>query len=396
MWQLADGMLRTSRITQAEYDTFAVAKGGVGDAPGRPAPDATFLMAVGGIPALNTADGWPVPGDFWTRFDPELNETVLTLCTGPDINWTYRGAVAVDPGKGASSRVTGLLARVSGHRVAARAGQFAVVGGRLALAQALLDRGLTISDRVLTIAPALRDERVTLLDELWPNHRSVTFDASSSGQADTGTSLTVSHTIASQSNRYLLASVAMRSGQTVSSVAYNSVALTQRRREDTGVGAATEVWDLVAPSVGTANIVFTFSADTSAVGGGLSAYGVDQTTPRTTTTGSQGNSASTEPVLTVASAVGELVFTHTGFTDTATGALTIDATWTSLWSLENSSSGNDRGGGGAYIAGATSVTRTDNLTTPAGSWAMVGVAIKAAATSSLVFPNYPIPHLIGR
>ena len=77
------------------------------------------------------------------------------------------------------------------------------------------------------------------------------------------------------------------------------------------VGRATgsetvEIWRLLVPSVGTANIVATFNASgNQAVGGGAAFNGVNQTTP--TGTFVSANGTNTAPSLSVPSAAGELV-----------------------------------------------------------------------------------------
>lgn len=115
-----------------------------------------------------------------------------------------------------------------------------------------------------------------------------TYDASSVGSGDAaavGTTLTISHTVANQSNRVLLVFVAINGPETVTGITYNSVALTKINPPGTiSVGSieGLEVWRLVAPSTGANNIVITLSGDfsgTRITGVGVSAYGVDQTNP---------------------------------------------------------------------------------------------------------------------
>ena len=65
VWLMGDNSVKTVKISQEEYDNFAIRDGGVGELPSKPAPDAVFVMAGGGVPALNTLDGWWSAGDCW-------------------------------------------------------------------------------------------------------------------------------------------------------------------------------------------------------------------------------------------------------------------------------------------------------------------------------------------
>src|SRR5690242_11384212 len=86
-------------------------------------------------------------------------------------------------------------------------------------------------------------------------------------------SATWSHTVGTGANRLLIVGIAIKNSQTVTSVTYGGVALTQATAlANTG---RLEVWRLVAPASGTANIVVTFAAGTGAAIGAVSFTGVD-------------------------------------------------------------------------------------------------------------------------
>lgn len=109
----------------------------------------------------------------------------------------------------------------------------------------------------------------------------IAFDAAGSVvQNSTATSFTWSHTV-SGSNRALIVGVSIRnkSGETVSSVTYAGTPLTFVAARDNETSARIEIWQLVAPAVGTDNVVVTMSAPAKIIGGALSLTGVDQTTP---------------------------------------------------------------------------------------------------------------------
>ncbi len=102
--------------------------------------------------------------------------------------------------------------------------------------------------------------------------------ASSSSSAVAVASLTWSHTVGTQANRVLLVGVSIADalGQSVTGVTYGGVALTKLSAISNGTTARAEVWYLIAPASGTANIVASLSAAAVLVGGASSLYNVDQ------------------------------------------------------------------------------------------------------------------------
>lgn len=85
VWVLPDGSFYEAKITTAQYAQF-VALGG--EPPGRPNADAKWFMAFGGIPALDTLDGYASEGDCWDSEDADGNPT-LTVATASGHNWMY-------------------------------------------------------------------------------------------------------------------------------------------------------------------------------------------------------------------------------------------------------------------------------------------------------------------
>ncbi|MCH8877491.1 MAG: S8 family serine peptidase, partial [Chloroflexi bacterium] len=136
-------------------------------------------------------------------------------------------------------------------------------------------------------------------------------DAVSSGTTS-GSSLTLSHTT-SGAGRLMLAGVSINNAnfETVSSITYSGVPLTRVGYVDhLGSGdndSRVEIWKLVAPPEGTADVVITFSADLKlyAVGGVITFTGVDPFNPLGGFVASYGNTSS--PSLSVPSASDERV-----------------------------------------------------------------------------------------
>jgi uncharacterized repeat protein (TIGR01451 family) len=120
----------------------------------------------------------------------------------------------------------------------------------------------------------------------------VAVDATTSGSADaTGTAtvaVTVSHTTTTTADRLLIVGVSINltnsTGATVTSVTYGGTALTQQGfHNDAGLTRRVEMWSLLAPASGTANVVVNVNVPTNAtvgvVVGATTFTGVDQTLP---------------------------------------------------------------------------------------------------------------------
>lgn len=344
VWLMPNGTFRTVKLTQDEFNAWAT----VGNPPRQPHPKAVFCMAAGGVPALNTADGWPSIGDCWERPD-DIFGKVLEVCTGLGPDWSYSPAFASDPIDNKFSRLTGFRAASIGNRVRR------------------IDYNRNALPDMPVVLPRLLSSRI---DQLIPNHHSVTFDASSHAGADTNT-LTWSHTVASQTNRYLAAGCAWRQ-RSITAATYNAVSLTDRVATNAG-DARCNIRDIVAPDTGANNVSFTMNLSASYMSGSaISAYGVDQTTPTGDTDSVEGSS--TGPAITITSEADGLVFTMLSWTSFGGETNTPDAGWNAI----TADGDTVNSGQGAYKSGAASVTRTDALS-GSTDWCIQGVAIKAAA-----------------
>lgn len=123
----------------------------------------------------------------------------------------------------------------------------------------------------------------------------VLLDASSTGGTTAGTTITISHTVAVQSNRALF--VAISASTNVSGVTFNSVAMSFLGSFDSN---RIKIYKLVAPTEGTYNVVVTIPAgDASVVVS--SWYNVNQSTPNSGGAGAYGDD------ITVVSAAGNKV-----------------------------------------------------------------------------------------
>lgn len=116
-----------------------------------------------------------------------------------------------------------------------------------------------------TSTNAAQISTVWLLVDYIPSPSFPVYDSQSTTNGVTVSSLTWSHTCSTSSNRLLVVGVqvedASASDAVVSSITYNSVALTKIRSDVEGAGPVnrSELWYLIAPSTGANNIVVTFA-----------------------------------------------------------------------------------------------------------------------------------------
>lgn len=151
----------------------------------------------------------------------------------------------------------------------------------------------------------------------------ITVDAENQGSAASSSSVTVSHTAGSGSSAvlYALVSVNNNNSQTITGVTYGGVAMTQVATFD---GNKVKIYRLLAPTVGTANVVASFSAATDGFVFTGSYFGVDQVTPDSNATSAYNSSG-----VTVTSATGNIVI---GIAEDAAGRTAWTATGAQTYS----------------------------------------------------------------
>ncbi len=185
--------------------------------------------------------------------------------------------------------------------------------------------------------------------------QAITFDSASNTAGNAVSSLTWSHTVGAGNDRILIVGVSIRGNGTVTSVTYGAQTFTSAGTVANGGTNSAEIWTLVAPATGTANIVVTLSASKDFVAGASSFSNVDPTTPYGAFFSTTGN---TSPIsLAVTSAVGEVVI-DTVMTNGDVGTLTAAAGQTERWNNLTGANPSNARGAGSTKAGAASVTMT--------------------------------------
>ncbi len=178
----------------------------------------------------------------------------------------------------------------------------------------------------------------------------ITFDSVTElADLDDNTTMSVSHTTGSGSNRFLIVFVSYFNspGVTISGVTYNSIALTQAIGLDVlNVNNRIDAWYLVAPATGSNTLEVTFSGNAVSTSLGVTTWtGVDQSTPISDT----GSDTGVDPSAAVTIDSGDLLMDGIYFfTTTATVGTGQTERWNTLRANDEvSSAGSTEGGSGS-------------------------------------------------
>jgi hypothetical protein len=214
------------------------------------------------------------------------------------------------------------------------------------------------------------------------------FDArTESASTDPEASRSFSHTTAGDL-RALLVFVSIRLGDTVSTLTYNSVALTRIGAQSSDATRRIEVWVLINPTIGANTVLVTPSASTEMAvtaisfnyvnqGGGSSSY----RTPVTAT------DTSAAPSVTATSAVGELVVD--GLAIAGGTVATVGAGQTQRANHETGGAGFNCLNAVSTEPGASSVVMAWSLS-GSGSWSLAAVSLLPADVYVYAAPVRPL------
>jgi len=219
----------------------------------------------------------------------------------------------------------------------------------------------------------------------------VTVDATASGNtgAATNKTLTISHTTGSGQNRLMVVGIGFGSPANntalggVTNVTYGSTPLARLTRiADSSTRCQSEIWYLLNPPSGTANLVITMTNNTQQIIAGVTTFsGVNQATPfGPATTNQVGTAGPTRCTNVVTSAANELVYQLVSWDGNGTSyTITPGTGQTQLWN--SSPSTNAVLSGASTKAGSTSSTNWWSINT-ARRFTCAAVSIKPAAGSS--------------
>ncbi|BCU77641.1 SdrD B-like domain-containing protein [Luteolibacter sp. LG18] len=215
----------------------------------------------------------------------------------------------------------------------------------------------------------------------------------SGGSLGPFSSLTVAHTTGTGTNRLMMVAVNYEdddvAGMSITGVTYGGVALTRLATQLSGQEASTQVWYLVNPASGTANVVVNATgvqaADTMHVG--VTTFtGVSQSAPFGTAVTATGTG--TTASVTAVSATGELVYATLALDDAR--AATTTSGQTELFNTTVGTANSD-GIRSAATTKAGALATVSSWTTGSDAWACISVPIKPATTTgSLTFTQTPV------
>ncbi|MBK6902404.1 MAG: DUF11 domain-containing protein [Saprospirales bacterium] len=225
----------------------------------------------------------------------------------------------------------------------------------------------------------------------------VVANTSSNSTSTNSNSFSVSHQTLAGDNRLMLVGISYvdnaSNTRQVNTVTYGAQNLTQVgiSRNTTG-DVVTEVWSLMAPTVGTTNVTVTWNESHNAkVVGVMTFTNVDQTTPLGTPSTGIGNASA--PSLVISSATDEIVFDAVSWANDGLG-VSPGGGQTERWDHDEDVTGTDLTGAASTETGAASVTMSwsdENI-----EWAHIAFAIKPFPMHPCARWKYPIPVRIPR
>jgi MSHA biogenesis protein MshQ len=218
----------------------------------------------------------------------------------------------------------------------------------------------------------------------------IAIDNTSSNFFNNSSSLTVSHTTSNGADRFMLVGVSLwnEDNETVSSVTYGGTGLTRIGSVSNGNDSRVEIWKLLNPAAGTANVAITFSSRVQkGAGAGVMTFtGVDQISPHDTFQSRTGDSD--EASISVSSASGDLVFVAAA-SEEQDDPLDIDA-GTERWNVKVNGNKKFAGAGGTRNGSNSTTIRWD--LGDSDDWAIAGLSINPSLASTPL----PSPRLAYR
>lgn len=225
----------------------------------------------------------------------------------------------------------------------------------------------------------------------------IAFVSSSSAQNDGASSITISHTVASGSNRLLVVKSHVECNGTpanrpVTGITYNGdaltfaneISLTTSGSEDDTV----EIWYMVAPDEGTFNVVTTWTGTVEGCVVGVENYtGVKQTSP-VDATADAANAATPGPAnVNIVTTVADCMLISAAHDISSGGTLTVNSGQTQTYNVQNA---GQLKAAGAYELVTTATTYNESWTTTSGNrdWLVNVVAFKPAVASSTTYSGY--------
>lgn len=187
----------------------------------------------------------------------------------------------------------------------------------------------------------------------------------------------LSHTVAG-TNKLLIVGVSIGDDTAVSTVTYASQSLTRIRFDEVlSTDRRSELWYLVNPPSGTANVVVTLDKNEQAIIGAISLINVDQSSPIDTNNGGTDPSGTTHPSVSLTTTVDNTLLVDV--VSTVDGPMTPSAYQTERWDLAQD-----------QLAGSASTNQTTNEGAYTMSWTNNGGVDQWAMSAAAIRPADPL------
>ena len=196
----------------------------------------------------------------------------------------------------------------------------------------------------------------------------ITFDAVASSAAGASASRTVSITVGTLTNGYMIVGV-MIFGNSVSAMTFDTTQIPTKIDANPAQEPNIELWGLKAPHSGTHDLIVTFTGSNDNAVGVMTFDGVNQTTSVGTAAWNNGTDAA--PTVDVTSATGEMVvgIVSNNFNTTMTAGTGVTDKW------NQGASGSFATAAGGYKSGAATTTFVWALGV-SKTWTIGGVSLK--------------------
>jgi hypothetical protein len=379
-------------ITAARYlaqGTTVTALGGPGAGGPVFTPPATQLGAppVGTANAMYLAQGW-IPYNPGSNLSPSFpayfsghsvfssaSATVLKLVTGSD-TFGYSQVLPTDLGRvepcppyfcpTGIPAVPTTFTYPTFSSAAAEAGQSRLYGG------------IHFSDDNTTgqTVGALVGQQAWALSQLYFAGL-IAIDNTSNATSTNATTLSWSHTVGSANNRLLLVGISVGGGSSVLRVTYGGQPLRQRLVQNgPGNQNRIELWYLLAPPSGTANVVATLANAAHVVGGAASFTAVNQSRPFGESTSASGQSATAS--LNISDTTSDRVVFSVVAANEGANPVIVAGGETAVWNNGSGTASTDILGAAATEPGAESGVPVSYALATSQPWALGAVALKPA------------------
>lgn len=187
----------------------------------------------------------------------------------------------------------------------------------------------------------------------------------------------LSHTVAG-TNKLLIVGVSISDNTAVSSVTYSGQSLTLIRFDEVlSTDRRSELWYLVNPPSGTADIVVTLDQTEKVIIGAISFTNVDQSNPINVDNGAIDSAGATHPSVSLTTTVDNALIVDV--VSTIGGTMTPSASQTERWDLTQS-----------LLAGSGSTNQTTTETTYTMSWTNNGGLDQWAMSAAALRPADPL------